>query len=251
MAYPGGKGNVYQKIINQIPPHRVYIETHAGEAAVARHKRPARQNILIDLDPEVLATTRYQIATNGDEDQLATSKMTMAIIAQNDDAPAWQFVCSDAVEWLQSYNFRGDEFVYADPPYLMETRRQQRQLYRYEYSETQHIELLTCLKRLPCPVMVSGYWSELYADLLAGWRSESFEAWTRGNTPATEYLWMNYPKPLELHDYAHLGNNFRERERIKRKKARWVKRLRKMPLLERQAILAAIASIYDDAHNSF
>jgi len=164
----------------------------------------------------------------------------------NGDAPAWLFVCADAVEWLQSYNFRGDEFVYVDPPYLMETRRQQRQLYRYEYSESQHIELLDCLKVLPCPVMVSGYWSKLYADMLAGWRVQSFEAWTRGNTPATEYLWMNYPRPLELHDYTHLGDNFRERERIKRKKARWVKRLKKMPLLERQAILSAIASMNGD-----
>jgi DNA adenine methylase len=41
-----------------------------------------------------------------------------------------------------------------------------------------------------------------------------------------------------------LGDNYRERERIKRKKMRWVNRLRKMDLLERRAILAAIDEVF-------
>ena len=51
---------------------------------------------------------------------------------------------------------------------------------------------------------------------------------------------MNYPEPFELHDYSYLGDNFRERERIKRKKDRWVLRLEQMPTLERFAILSII-----------
>jgi len=35
-------------------------------------------------------------------------------------------------------------------------------------------------------------------------------------------------------------SNFRERERLKRKKARWTARLAKMPALERSVLLAAI-----------
>ena len=36
MTYPGGKGGngFYQKIINLIPPHDVYIETHLGGGAI-------------------------------------------------------------------------------------------------------------------------------------------------------------------------------------------------------------------------
>ena len=30
MNYPGGKGGVYQRLINLMPPHEVYIETHLG-----------------------------------------------------------------------------------------------------------------------------------------------------------------------------------------------------------------------------
>ena len=51
--------------------------------------------------------------------------------------------------------------------------------------------------------------------------------------------------PKELHDYNFLGDNFRERERIKNRTKRWLSRLRKMSVLERQALLSAIYSAYD------
>ena len=86
-------------------------------------------------------------------------------------------------------------------------------------------------------VIVSGYWSELYATELAGWHTTTFRAMTRGGKPRTEWLWYNFEPPAELHDYRYLGSGFRERERIKRKKKRWVSRLERMPELERQALL--------------
>jgi hypothetical protein len=52
---------------------------------------------------------------------------------------------------------------------------------------------------------------------------------------------MNYKAPVELHDYRYLGNNFRERERIKRIKTRWLARLDQMDDLERYAMLSTIA----------
>ena len=55
-SYPGGKAGsgVYQTLINQIPPHDVYVSATAGHDAVLRYKRPAARNIAIDLDPEPL-----------------------------------------------------------------------------------------------------------------------------------------------------------------------------------------------------
>lgn len=57
MPYPGGKSGagVYQRIINEIPPHDVYIEPFLGGAAVMRLKRPAGRSIGIDLDVDALA----------------------------------------------------------------------------------------------------------------------------------------------------------------------------------------------------
>lgn len=65
---------------------------------------------------------------------------------------------------------------------------------------------------------------------------------TRGAVWRTEYLWMNYSEPTALHDYRYLGNDYRERENIKRKQKRWRARWQSMNRLERQAILAELQS---------
>jgi len=54
---------------------------------------------------------------------------------------------------------------------------------------------------------------------------------------------MNYEAPVALHDYAYLGADYRERERIKRKRSRWVRMLNDMPTLERQAIIKELTSL--------
>lgn len=97
--------------------------------------------------------------------------------------------------------------------------------------------------------MLSGYHSDLYDLMLPDWEVYTFESITRGGSMATEVVWMNYPNPVELHEYTYLGENFRERERIKRKKQRWVRKLQKMDILERRAISVAIAEMNDGRRN--
>lgn len=219
-GYPGGKGGagVYQTLINLIPPHDLYIETHLGAGAVMKNKRPARVSIGLDIDAGVCH--RWQCYAAGRADL--------------------EIINVDAAAFLSYYPFAGFEFIYCDPPYLVETRKTAGRLYAHEYNRQQHIKLLQTIKSLPCKVMISGYWSKLYDDYLRGWSVRSFEAMTRAGTPATEYVWFNYPAPMRLHDYSYLGRNFRERERIKRKTTRWVDRLKKMPVLEQRALLHAI-----------
>lgn len=218
-SYTGGKGGqgIYQAIINQMPPHRVYVEAFLGNGSVLRHKRPAAGTIGIERDEHVLAE-RWR----------------------GDEVPGLQLVEADAIAWLAARCWQGDELVYADPPYLMETRRTKKGYYRYELTTTDHRRLLRVLKRLPVPTLVSGYRSELYARELVGWRTISYTAWTRRGQPATEWLWMNFPEPQALHDYRHLGANFRERELLTRQQRRWRARLAKMTTLQRQALLWAI-----------
>ena len=59
----------------------------------------------------------------------------------------------------------------------------------------------------------------------------------------TARIWMNYPPPVELHDYRYLGDDFRERERITKITKNWVARLKKKPVLERNALLSAMNSL--------
>lgn len=171
MKYDGGKNGegTYQRIINQIPPHRVYVELFAGSAAVLRKKRPAEVSVVCDLDPGAIAALREEL------------------------------------------------------------------------TEGQHRELLQRLKDLEgAMVMLSGYWSRMYARELRDWRTDHFRVMTRQG-PAVEWLWMNYAEPTELHDYRYLGDNFRQRERIRRQQRRWADRLARMDRLQRYALLSAIA----------
>ena len=224
MGYPGGKSGdgVFHKIINQIPPHDVYIEPFLGGGAIMLNKRRASSSIVIDRDADVL-----------------TDFVGL---------PGTLVECGDAISLLPDIvaTMVGDGkkvFVYADPPYLLETRKSRLPIYKYEMlTEHAHSQLLAMLQRLPCMVALSGYWSSLYETSLQGWRSINFQARTRRGT-ATEWLWMNYPEPVELHDYSYLGENFREREKITRQRKRWRARLLRMSALQRYALLASIAEL--------
>jgi hypothetical protein len=225
MTYAGGKGNCYHTIINQMPPHAVYIEPFLGGGTVMRLKRPAPINIGVERDFHALQSTMASIADCGD----GISRL---------------FICGDALAFLAGYKWRGDELVYLDPPYPKATRRDGRDVYRFELTDSHHVRLLDLIIALPCRVMISSYWSDLYAVKLASWRSITFQTMTRGGLMAQEWLWMNYGQPVRLHDYRYLGDTFREREVITRRKRRWVARLAKMTDIERLAMLAAIDDVY-------
>ncbi len=225
--YPGGKGATWRQIVNQMPPHNRYFELFVGDGAVMRNKLPAFVNVGIDRDVRAVTAVRdgirCSIATNGDR------------------RGQWLFCVGDALDFLGGAcdGFGHGDLIYLDPPYLMSTRRSQRPLYACEFGdEADHLRLLTAVKKLRCRVLLSGYWSDLYANELAGWRAITFQAVTRAGTLATEWLWMNYSEPVRLHDYRYLGEDFRERERVKRKAKRWVAGLGRLPVLEQRAILA-------------
>jgi hypothetical protein len=174
-------------------------------------------------------------------------------IAKNSDvAGGWELppgatvICGDAKSFLKNYQWQGGEFVYLDPPYPFDVRSSKRDLYAQEFGTwEQHEELLSVIWTLPAMVAISGYWSDLYADRLHDWRTISFNTVARSGESRTEWLWMNYRVPLELHDYRFLGDDFRERERLTRMRKRWVTRLGRMEPLERLMLSAAIAENSD------
>jgi site-specific DNA-adenine methylase len=194
-----------------MPPHRVYIEPFLGWAAIMKAKLPADRNIGIDINPERIAEAKRDIAS---------AEVTIG----------------DGLRFLETFRWRGGELVYCDPPYLLETRTSN---CRYDFEISDHTRLLRVLSMLPCPVMLSGYHSTLYDEVLRTWRMVEYKAPTRAGW-RTEVLWCNFPEPLELHDYRYLGSGFRERQNIKRKIQRWSKKLAAMPMLERRALMAAI-----------
>ena len=138
------------------------------------------------------------------------------------------------------YDYSGTELVYCDPPYLIETRTSQRR-YRFDYTVEQHLELLRQLKRLPCHVILSGYRSSLYDELLSGWNQIEIQVMSRGG-PRTEKLWFNFDIN-HVHWASYAGKNFTDRQRIKRKAQRWGKNYQTLPKAERLAVLAAMMAV--------
>lgn len=220
MGYPGAKQVMSRAIINQIPPHRLYVEPFLGTGVIMQTKLPALANVGIDRDPAMVAAAQSWVST--------VQPLTL--------------LSGDSLEWLRASSWFGDEFVYADPPYVRSARRSARDLYRYEMTDEDHVRLLDILCHLECPVMISGYHSELYDEYLSGWRLLTVEVMGHAGLN-TECLWMNYPEPVKLHDYRFLGEDRTDRQRIKRKKDRWLAKLRAMPVLERRAILWALSDL--------
>lgn len=215
MSYLGSKwaSGAYQTICALMPPHDLYVESHLGGGAVFLAKPPSLDSLLIEIDPDQ--------ASRFSEDH------------------GVEVVCADALSTIDAIDYAssGRVFIYADPPYLHSTRTS-RHRYRFEYTEDDHVKLLECLKRVPASVMLSGYPSKLYDDLLPGWRTHEFQVMTRGGV-RTEKLWMNY-EPVAAHWATFAGKDFTDRQRIKRKADRWAAKFRELPSGERLAILAAL-----------
>lgn len=215
-SYFGSKATsgLCQPIIAMMPPHDTYIETHLGGGAIMKRKPPARNNIGIDIDPRPLT---------GFECSYPVEKINGC-----------------AHQFLIEYDYRGSELIYSDPPYLKQTRSSGRN-YRFDYEERDHIELLTLLKTLPCNVILSGYPSSLYDDLLVGWHSVELQVMNQGGV-RTEKLWHNY-RIDRVHWASFAGKNFTDRQRIKRKAANWGTRYQALPRGERVAVLAAMMAV--------
>lgn len=230
MVYPGGKNGagVFQRIISLMPPHDRYVEAFCGSGAVMRMKRPAAENIAYDLDPAALEQCQ-ELVRDGDTAGLTVDQV--------------DFRNHSCVYDLDKFDRR--TLIYCDPPYVHSTRSDL-DLYAFELTDDDHADLLKRLRRSLSMVMVSGYRCDLYDEKLSDWSSIDYATQTRGGVK-TETLWFNFLTPDALHDYSYLGEGYRERERIKRKKQRWINKLRNMERLERQAILAAIAETVDAA----
>ena len=82
---------------------------------------------------------------------------------------------------------RQDVLFYVDPPYLSERAK----YYNHELDEDGHTALLQTLRSLSGMVVLSGYRSELYDDMLGGWRRVETDVHADGGVDRTEVLWIN------------------------------------------------------------
>ena len=216
VGYFGSKATsgLCQPLIAMTPPHSTYIETHLGGGAIMKRKPPALRNIGIDRD-------------------------VRALDAFECDYPV-ELVHGCAHRFLGEFTFEGTELVYCDPPYLRRTRSSKRR-YRFDYEESDHVELLELVAALPCQVMVSGYRSALYDEWLSKWRRVELQVMNHAGV-RTECVWMNFAAE-RLHWARYAGKNFTDRQRIKRKAQSWGRRYAALPAAERLAVLGAMMAV--------
>lgn len=237
-SYPGGKSGsgIYQRLINLIPPHRVLVVPFAGHCGVVRNIRPAEHTVVIDANPTVCewwASWRR-------------SKRGRALEIHQCDGIEWLRYRFGATEYSDASagdarsSVTADTFVFCDPPYVISQRATGR-IYDCELSDDDHLRLLgtvTTLDASKYSILLCGYACELY-EPLSHWQSIDHRVPTRGGLQ-DERIWMNYSKPIELHDYRFIGCHRRERERIRRRQFNWRAQLNAMDQQERLAMMEAL-----------
>jgi DNA adenine methylase len=225
-AFCGGKGGSYHRIIAEFPPHEVYVEPFAGSAAVYRHKAPAGTSHLVEIEEATFQRL---------------GKVPLNAVTTIYRADALQWLADSPVVTHPS----GRTLIYADPPYPLSTLSDR---CRYEHSLTddQHVQLLGLLKtavKAGCYVAISTYDNPIYQQQLAGWRTVRYDSATRGGM-REETLYLSYAAPPMLHDLRYLGRDRREREKLTRRRKNLIRKLQRLPALERRQLLEALQSTF-------
>lgn len=253
-SYPGGKSGagVFQRLINLIPRHRILVSAFAGHCGIVRNIKPAEHTIVIDPNPEVcqwwsdwcrrpegralevhhcdsiewmrfqFRLTKYSAAGSSADAGVVASRT-----GKKDPGP--------------SFSAAGDGvFIFCDPPYVL-SERSHGKIYANELCDDGHRRLLEVATQIPsatAAVMICGYKSRIYRRL-NHWRSIDHRVPTRGGLQ-DERIWLSYPEPEFLHDTRFIGDDRRERERIRRRQANWRKQLDQMSEQERAAMLEVL-----------
>ncbi len=108
-----------------------------------------------------------------------------------------------AIEVMQQHDGAAT-LHYVDPPYVLGTRVLQangKGYYRHEMTDEDHEDMLSVLLELDGMVVVSGYATEIYNDMLHGWSSYTTQARAsagRGTAMRTEVVWINQACKLAL-----------------------------------------------------
>lgn len=99
----------------------------------------------------------------------------------------------DALRLIERYN-TPDALIYIDPPYVRSTRKSGA-LYVHEMTDEGQKRLLGLIASSKAKIIISGYDSEMYNEMLKGWRTDSTMSQTTSTEMAREKIWMNYSPP--------------------------------------------------------
>jgi hypothetical protein len=249
-SYPGGKSGagIFQRLINLIPRHRILIVPFAGHCGVVRNIKPAEHTIVIDQNPVVCQwwwdwsrTKHGRAIAIHNCDGIEWLRFSLGC-TEYSDAKACVTGSSDGRSSVTRSTLKtmSEAFVFCDPPYVLSERATGR-IYECELTDQDHQRFLgtvTMINAARYQIMICGYSCQLY-EALDPWESIDHRVPTRGGLQ-DERIWMNYDKPVQLHDYRFIGDGRRSRERIRRRQNNWREQLNQMSEQERLAMLEVL-----------
>ncbi len=221
MNYPGNKNipGLIQKIVNQIPECDFFYELFAGSAAVSKFLSVRSRGVIFfinDLDP---AVTYNFVCSAGS---------TVSHVPA--DAIIQQLISGAAGK---------ETFVFLDPPYLHSVRPRSLNLYKFDMDVPDHLQLLLLVRDLQCNCMIIHPQCNLYDQELKSFRKVHVTVWYHKKT-SHEILYMNYPEPVKLLTYDVFGSDCWDRQRIKRKGDRFIKKINGLPIHEKNYLLSRL-----------
>ncbi|OES45255.1 DNA methyltransferase [Domibacillus iocasae] len=131
---------------------------------------------------------RSIISANGPKTARDWTKLPEKILLVADRLKDAQIEHQPAIQLLERYQ-RPDVLIYADPPYIIETRTKRH--YKCEMTLDDHVELLEMLDKHPGPVLLSGYAHPVYDDRLKHWHRETMDVSAEAGARREEVLWIN------------------------------------------------------------
>lgn len=97
-----------------------------------------------------------------------------------------------ALELIHRFNYK-NVLIYCDPPYMLRTRHGKQ--YKCEMGDSDHEELIKVLLKHKGYVVLSGYDTDLYNDMLKGWNRYETKSYTQTHAKKQEVIWLNYDPP--------------------------------------------------------
>lgn len=181
---------------------KAYDKKHPGDSI-----ERARRFLVRSLMSHGFSTYRkvgWKIDVQGRERSYAVkhwNEVPDIILQAADRLKQVQIANTDAIDLIKRFDHE-NVFMYLDPPYMIEARGSKRKQYNHEMTEEDHVKLLETIKSSKAKVMISGYQTDMYDEMLKDWNRVEIPSTAELGMKRTEIIWTNYgERQMTIMDY--------------------------------------------------
>ena len=180
-AYRDGRGKIEGGLSSVMTAHQLLVRAQMGFGSSGA----TRSNTGFRIDTAKGGTSVQSLWSELPESIIAVTERLRNVIIEN----------TDAYNVIKQHD-RDDTLFYVDPPYLTDTRVNTDSYGAYEMILHEHERLLKLINKSAGKFVVSGYDSEVYNDMLAGWSCKYSETTASsggrsGSSKRVECLWIS------------------------------------------------------------